>query len=119
MENLKTGEVIGKRRRELGLTQNQLASSLNVSFQAVSKWENGASIPDVMMLPKLAAVLNTTVDALVGYSAVVADYYSIRLVTILYWAEKICYTPLKTVLEDADMPRYIVTLTNDEIQELK
>ena len=46
-------------------------------------------------------------------------YYSIRLVTTLYWAEKICYTPLKTVLEDADMPRYIVTLTNDEIQELK
>ncbi len=43
MENLKTGEVIGKRRRELGLTQNQLASSLNVSFQAVSKWENGVS----------------------------------------------------------------------------
>lgn len=46
-------------------------------------------------------------------------YYFIRLVTILYWAGKICYTPLKTVLEDADMPRYIVTLTNDEIQELK
>ena len=43
----------------------------------------------------------------------------IRLVTILYSTEKICYTPSKTVLEDANMPRYIVTLTNDEIQELK
>ena len=47
------------------------------------------------------------------------DYCCIRLVTILYSTEKICYTPSKTVLEDADMPRYIVTLTNDEIQELK
>ena len=37
----------------------------------------------------------------------------------LYSTEKICYTPSKTVLEDANMPRYIVTLTNDEIQELK
>lgn len=46
-------------------------------------------------------------------------YCCIRLVTILYSTEKICYTPSKTVLEDADMPRYIVTLTNDEIQELK
>lgn len=46
-------------------------------------------------------------------------YCCIRLVTILYSTEKICYTPSKTVLEDANMPRYIVTLTNDEIQELK
>ncbi len=43
MEHLKTGEVISKRRRELGLTQGQLAKSLNISFQAVSKWENGVS----------------------------------------------------------------------------
>ena len=98
MENLKTGEVIGKRRRELGLTQNQLASSLNVSFQAVSKWENGASIPDVMMLPKLAAVLNTTVDALVGYSAVVADYDDRYNPEGYYWGlmpNRICYDIMK------------------------
>ncbi len=43
MDNLKTGEIISKRRREMGLTQNQLAKSLNISFQSVSKWENGAS----------------------------------------------------------------------------
>lgn len=54
-----------------------------------------------------------------GHTFVTTTYYSIRLVTILYGSGKICYTPLKTVLEDADMPRYIVTLTNDEIQELK
>lgn len=81
MNNLKTGEVISKRRKELGLTQNQLASSLNISFQAVSKWENGSAYPDIGMLPKLAAALNTTVDALLGYSSVTTDYdrrYSIE-----------------------------------------
>ena len=36
--HMKTGEVISKRRKELGLTQNQLAKVLNISFQAVSKW---------------------------------------------------------------------------------
>lgn len=43
MDHLKTGEVISKRRKEMGLTQNQLAKTLNISFQAVSKWENGVS----------------------------------------------------------------------------
>ena len=74
MDHLKTGEVICKRRKELGLTQNQLAKSLNISFQSVSKWENGSAYPDIEMLPKLAAALNTTVDALLGYESVVTDY---------------------------------------------
>lgn len=46
-------------------------------------------------------------------------YYCIRLEIIVFICRYFCYTPLKTVLEDTDMPRYIVTLTNDEIQELK
>lgn len=37
MDHLKTGEVINKRRKELGLTQNQLAKTLHISFQSVSK----------------------------------------------------------------------------------
>ena len=49
MDNLKTGEVICKRRKELGLTQKQLAKSLNISFQAVSKWENNSAYPDIEM----------------------------------------------------------------------
>ena len=64
----KMREMIIKRRKELGLTQRQLANLLGISFQAVSKWENERVYPDVVMLPKLAAVLGTTVDALLGYS---------------------------------------------------
>lgn len=98
MDNLKTGEVISKRRKELGLTQNQLAQRLNISFQAVSKWENGTAYPDVATLPNLAAVLNTTIDALFGYSGVAADYDSRYSTEEYYWGLKpnrICYDIMK------------------------
>ncbi len=54
-----------KRRKELGLTQEQLAARMNVSPQAVSKWEN-SSYPDGELLPKLAKALNTSLDSLFG-----------------------------------------------------
>ncbi len=98
MNHLKTGEVISKRRKELKLTQNQLAQSLGVSFQAVSKWENGTAYPDIAMLPKLAAALNTTADALLGYSSVVADYDRRYDTEGYYWGlmpNRICYDIMK------------------------
>ena len=98
MDNQKTGEVICKRRKELGLTQNQLAKSLNISFQAVSKWENNSAYPDIEMLPKLAAALNTTVDALLGYGSVVTDYDKRYNTEEYYWGlmpNRICYDIMK------------------------
>jgi len=55
-----------ERRKELGFTQAEIASKLNVSPQAVSKWENGESLPDVALLPLIAEQLETTIDALFG-----------------------------------------------------
>lgn len=98
MNHLKTGEVICKRRKELGLTQNQLAQKLNLSFQAVSKWENESAYPDITMLPKLAAVLNTTVDALLGYSSAETDYDRRYTTEGYYWGLKpnrLCYDVMK------------------------
>ena len=98
MDDLKTGEVICKRRKELGLTQNQLAKSLNISFQAVSKWENNSAYPDIEMLPKLAATLHTTVDALLGYESVVTDYDKRYNMEEYYWGlmpNRICYDIMK------------------------
>lgn len=97
-KNMKTVAVISKRRKELGLTQNQLAGSLNISFQAVSKWENNIALPDVEMLPKLAAALHTTVDALLGYSSVVTDYDRRYDTGEYYWGlmpNRICYDIMK------------------------
>lgn len=61
------GTVIMNKRKLLGLTQQALATKLNVSFQAISKWENGTSCPEIDLLPKLASTLQTSIDSLLGY----------------------------------------------------
>lgn len=60
------GERIKKYRTERGLTQAQLAKRLYLTPQAVSKWENGLSVPDAEMLKSLAQVLQVTPDMLLG-----------------------------------------------------
>lgn len=51
-------------RKSKQMTQEDLANLLGVSYQAVSKWENGQACPDIMTLPKLAGVFNISIDAL-------------------------------------------------------
>lgn len=70
--------VIMNKRKYLGLTQQALANELNVSFQAISKWENGTSCPDIDLLPAIASVLQTSVDSLLGYRSMVAADYEDR-----------------------------------------
>lgn len=62
----RTGAAIAKLRREHNMTQMQLADEMGVSFQAVSNWERGQSMPDISKLPELAALLDTTIDHLLG-----------------------------------------------------
>lgn len=63
-------ENIGKRiaffRREKGITQRELADFLHISYQAVSKWESGKSLPTVEMLYEISNLLNVTADALLN-----------------------------------------------------
>ena len=63
-------ETLGKRisahRKKLGLTQDALAEQLGITAQAVSKWENDQSCPDITMLPKLAEIFGCTTDQLLG-----------------------------------------------------
>ena len=72
------GTAIMKRRKLMGYTQQNIAEYLNVSFQAVSKWENGTSCPDVTLLPQIAHILGTTTDALLGYRSLPATAYEER-----------------------------------------
>lgn len=58
------GTRIGRMRRAAGLTQEALAEQLGVSSQAVSKWENDLSCPDISLLPELARALGCTTDEL-------------------------------------------------------
>ena len=63
---METAQIIGARRRALGLSQEQLAEKLGVSRQAVSKWETGESLPDTDKLLSLAGALEMTADELLG-----------------------------------------------------
>ena len=70
LTTLSLGKRIQALRKAQGLTQEQLAERMGVTAQAVSKWENGQSCPDIMSLPRLAKALHTTADTLLtGESA--------------------------------------------------
>ncbi len=56
--------IIYEKRKELGLTQEQVADYLNVSVPAVSKWEKGSTSPDISLLPPLARLLNVDLNTL-------------------------------------------------------
>ena len=68
MKELNIGKTIVTKRREKGLTQEDLASYMGVSKASVSKWETGQSYPDITLLPHLSAYFNISIDELMGYS---------------------------------------------------
>lgn len=77
---IQIGSKIREYRKEKKITQEQLASFMNVSKTSVSKWENGQSYPDIVSLPKLAGFFNVTIDELLNYEAQltkeeIRDYY--------------------------------------------
>ena len=87
------------KRKALGYTQQALADKLNISFQAVSKWENGTNYPEMEMLPMIASVLDTSIDSLLGYKSFVVSDYDQRYDTAdYYWGitpNNLCYEIMK------------------------
>ena len=76
------GERISCYRKNCGLTQEQLAEKCSVSAQAVSKWENNITAPDISILPTLAEIFGVTCDDLLGVQrkeAIAVDPNSIDL----------------------------------------
>lgn len=66
--NSKLGEKIKQLRKQKSISQEVLAQYLGVSFQAVSKWETGATMPDVMLIPSLASFFDVTTDELFDFN---------------------------------------------------
>ncbi len=89
------GKVILERRKALGFTQQALAERLSISFQAVSKWENGTAYPDVLIIPRIASVLEISIDSLLGYpSQSTTEYDSKYKKEDYYWGHvpnELCY----------------------------
>lgn len=66
IDNREVGRRIAELRQRAGLTQSQLAATMNVSHQAVSKWEGGAALPDIQTLMELTRFFGLTVEQLVS-----------------------------------------------------
>lgn len=96
---MNVGTVIMNKRKALGYTQQTLADKLNVSFQAVSKWENGTNYPEVDMLPMIAKALDTSIDSLLGYKSLIHSDYDKRYdMEDYYWGitpNSLCYEVMK------------------------
>lgn len=93
---LKIGATIKKLRTERGITQEELANRMCVSFQAVSKWETNATTPDIAILPQIALFFGVSIDTLFSMnrddyieriSKMIRDEYSIAPENFL-WAER-------------------------------
>jgi tellurite methyltransferase len=62
-------ETIRTLRKQKHLSQQELAQRLGVSYQAVSKWERGLNLPDILLIPELCRILGISTDELLGLSS--------------------------------------------------
>lgn len=67
MREINIAEVLTRKRKEKGMTQEEVSNFIGVSKASVSKWETGQSYPDITLLPLLASFFNTTIDDLMDY----------------------------------------------------
>lgn len=67
MKEINLGRILLENRHKRGITQDELAEYIGVSKASVSKWETGATYPDITLLPGLAAYFNISIDELMGY----------------------------------------------------
>jgi len=68
MKEINIARMLVVKRREKGITQDELAVYMGVSKASVSKWETEQSYPDITFLPRLAAYFNISIDELMGYA---------------------------------------------------
>ena len=66
--DLSIGNKIKSLRKQRGITQEQLAESIGISFQAVSKWENNITLPDITLAPALVSFFGFTMDELFDFN---------------------------------------------------
>ena len=70
---MKINQIIRQKRRELSLTQEQVAAYLGVSTPAVNNWEKGSTYPDITLLPALARLLRTDLNTLLSFQEDLSD----------------------------------------------
>lgn len=131
MMSIRIGENITFLRKKKGLTQDELAKELNISNQAVSKWESGKCCPDIELIPVLAHFFEVSIDELLvskclttstatNESADLVISQAIKIVqedqvvstSVLQRKLKIGYSRAKKIIEDMYKSGYIVKDTS-------
>ena len=79
MDQIKIGKFIAQCRKKVNLTQMQLAEKLNITDRAISKWENGKSMPDSSIMLELCDILKINVNDLLCGEVVTMDNYNKEL----------------------------------------
>lgn len=78
MDQVKIGKFISSLRKEKGYTQEQLAEKLNISNKSISRWENGNTMPDLSLIPKLCEILGISINELLSGERIESDEYQKR-----------------------------------------
>ncbi len=100
--NNSLGTNIAELRKKQGLTQEEFATALGVTAQAVSKWENGASCPDIMLLPEIAKFFNVSIDELMGIKPIESKEESAPIPALT--DEQINKMKLRVLITDNNAP---------------
>ena len=79
MDQIKIGKFIASRRKTLNLTQMQLAEQLGITDRAVSKWENGKTLPDATIMLDLCGILGISVNDLLTGEVVTMENYNEKM----------------------------------------
>ena len=82
---MELGNQIKTLRTQRGITQETLADALNVSPQAVSKWERGTAMPDIQLLPDISSYFGVTIDELFALS----DETRMERIQNMLWDERV------------------------------
>lgn len=84
MDQEKIGNLIKEIRKKNNLTQAEFAERYGVTYQAVSKWENGKNIPDIMLLKQISEDFNTPIEALLGGKNVINKKSNKKIMFIVF-----------------------------------
>lgn len=74
-------------RKERGMTQKELSEKMQVSFQTISKWENGVNLPDITHIPRLAEIFGVSADVILGLEPMEKRYELRQFNGVAYWNE--------------------------------
>ena len=115
LDTRKLGIKLSSLRKESGYSQEKLAHILSISPQAISKWENGHSLPETSLLPVLAQIFNCTIDDIIMPAYVFDEKVEQEKTSIVEWQAEHIANRILQKLEGTQMKKTIIGMDDDAI----